>query len=195
MPEPIPLTPRQIYSRAYHEANKAYEKEKMRAWREANKDAIKERQRAWYEANKEATKEKKSKWREANPEYKRAWREANPDYDSTYYEANKEACKEQMRAWFEANPEKARNARAKRRANTVGEISLGWIPKLLELQHWTCVVCNKDLRFGYHIDHVYPIARGGENADYNLQALCPKCNLEKSDKDPIDFMQSRGFLI
>ena len=162
------LTPRQAYARAYYEANKASEKEKMRAWREANK----EKQRAWREANKQYEAGKQ-----------RAWREANPEYFLEY-----------SRAWHLANPEKVRNAKAKRMA-APGVITPGWIPKLLELQRWTCAVCNVDLRFGYHLDHIYPIARGGLNTDYNLQALCPTCNLQKNDKDPIDFMQSRGFLL
>lgn len=166
MTEQIPqLTPRQISKRVYYEANK----ERMRAWREANK----EKKRAWREANITHVIEKS-----------RAWKEANKAYE-----------KEKKRAWREDNPEKVQNSYAKRRANTLGEISRGWIPKLLELQRWTCAVCNVDLRFGYHLDHIYPIARGGLNTDYNLQALCPKCNHEKSNKDPIDFMRSRGFLL
>ena len=157
MTEQIQLTPSQVYKRAWYEANKASEKEKMRAWREANK--------------------------KANPDYMRAWKEVN-----------KASEKEKKRAWCEANPEKVRNANAKRLA-APGEITPGWIPKLLELQRWTCIVCQKDLRYGYHVDHIQPIARGGENIDYNLQALCPACNMQKNDKDPIDFMRSRGFLL
>lgn len=179
MTEPIPLTPRQIYERAYYEANK----EKIRAYYAANKTQIAEKKRAWKEANKE----KRRAWIEANKD------SINEKYD-VYYEANKDTILAKGRAWCKANPEALRNKKARRNA-VPGEITPGWIPKLLELQRWTCVVCNVDLRFGYHIDHIQPIARGGENTDYNLQALCPKCNLEKSDKDPIEFIQSRGFLI
>lgn len=39
-----------------------------------------------------------------------------------------------------------------------------------------------------------PIARGGSNTDDNVQLLCPACNLKKSAKHPVDFMQERGFL-
>ena len=42
---------------------------------------------------------------------------------------------------------------------------------------------------------IKPLARGGTNQRTNLQLLCPPCNLSKSAKDPIDFMQSRGFLL
>ena len=173
------LTPRQIVARAWLEANPNYN----RVYYEVNKEALKEKKRVYNEANKEARKENQRAYREANKERKHAW-----------HEANKEAVKELRRAWCEANPEKVQNSYAKRR-DAPGEISHGWIVKLLELQRWNCIVCNKDLRYGYHIDHIQPIARGGENTDYNVQALCPKCNLEKSDKDSIEFMQSRGFLL
>jgi hypothetical protein len=29
----------------------------------------------------------------------------------------------------------------------------------------------------------------------NVQLLCPPCNLKKHAKDPIQFMQERGFLL
>jgi hypothetical protein len=33
------------------------------------------------------------------------------------------------------------------------------------------------------------------HTDFNVQLLCATCNLNKNAKDPIDFMQSRGFLL
>ena len=38
-------------------------------------------------------------------------------------------------------------------------------------------------------------ALGGLNADSNMQLLRAECNLQKSAKHPVDFMQSRGFLL
>lgn len=202
MTEPIPLTPRQIYMRAWKAANRERENTAGREYYEANKDKIAQKAHIRHEANKEAAKEKSRIYYEANKEAvkgrHRAWVVANKvkvaETRSAWRGANKEYINEKSREWCKANPEYKRNASAKRLA-VPGVITPGWIPKLLELQRWTCIVCNKDLRFGYHIDHIEPIARGGENTDYNLQALCPRCNLEKSDKDPIEFMQSRGFLL
>ena len=173
MTELIQLTPRQIYYREYYRAKKSHIRELQRSYYEVNKEAAKDSQRAYREANKDRVKEKGRAWKAANKQY----------------EAGKQ------RAWREANPEMVWNIAAKYRSGLIGEISPGWIAKLLELQRWTCIVCNKDLSYGYHKDHIVPIARGGENTDYNMQLLCPKCNLEKSDKDPIEFMQSRGFLL
>ena len=32
-----------------------------------------------------------------------------------------------------------------------------------------------------HVDHIIPIAKGGETKLYNLQTFCETCNLGKSD--------------
>jgi len=43
-----------------------------------------------------------------------------------------------------------------------------------------CVKCGskKDLQF----DHIIPVSEGGNSTVDNLQILCQKCNLEKSDR-------------
>ena len=34
------------------------------------------------------------------------------------------------------------------------------------------------------IDHIIPLAKGGENQVHNLQMLCRTCNIEKADSHP-----------
>jgi hypothetical protein len=40
-----------------------------------------------------------------------------------------------------------------------------------------------------------PLALGGSNTDDNMQLLRAICNYHKYTKHPIDFMQSKGFLL
>lgn len=59
--------------------------------------------------------------------------------------------------------------------------------------HETC--CGLPLGDNYHIDHIMPLALGGSNTDDNIQLLRQRCNNQKCAKHPVDFMQSRGFLL
>lgn len=49
---------------------------------------------------------------------------------------------------------------------------------------YTCQICGRYMPdgVGLHIDHIIPISKGGKTVDQNLQVLCDKCNLRKSDK-------------
>ncbi len=51
--------------------------------------------------------------------------------------------------------------------------------KLLN-EHSSCVVCNT--REKLTIDHILPITKGGKNEENNIQVLCMKCNILKSNK-------------
>lgn len=83
----------------------------------------------------------------------------------------------------------------KLKVRTSGRLSVGIVKMLIEKQKGKCVVCKVSIKDGFHIDHIIPIAKGGMNVDNNVQLLCPPCNMSKSDKHPVDFMQSNGFLL
>lgn len=55
---------------------------------------------------------------------------------------------------------------------------------ILQRDDFTCYYCTK--QFGIDtmnlvIDHVYPLAKGGNNKAFNLITACRKCNSKKSD--------------
>ena len=81
------------------------------------------------------------------------------------------------------------------RRNKTGKVSQSIVAKLLKLQRGMCAICRCNIKSGFHVDHIEPLAKGGANDDANLQLLCPPCNLNKAAKDPIAHMQSKGFLL
>jgi 5-methylcytosine-specific restriction endonuclease McrA len=54
---------------------------------------------------------------------------------------------------------------------------------LEEEQRWRCGTCGVSLskQSGSHVDHIRPISLGGSNELTNLQILCAKCNMGKSN--------------
>jgi 5-methylcytosine-specific restriction endonuclease McrA len=93
------------------------------------------------------------------------------------------------------NPERVKTWAANRRNRGAGYVQVARVRELFALQQGRCAICRCKLPKGYHLDHIQPIAHGGSNHTGNLQLLCPPCNTHKGAKDPILFMQQRGFLL
>jgi len=91
---------------------------------------------------------------------------------------------------------KRHNRDAKKRG-AGGRLSYGIRRKLFFLQKGKCAACGMKGRglSGFHLDHIEPLALGGSHADANMQLLCPPCNLRKSSKPPVKFMQEMGMLL
>jgi 5-methylcytosine-specific restriction endonuclease McrA len=54
-------------------------------------------------------------------------------------------------------------------------------------QRGRCYYCHEKVGDSYHVDHVIPLALGGGNGPENLVIACPRCNLTKYAKHPMDF--------
>ena len=131
----------------------------------------------------------------------RAWRELNKDMvkdeKRRYRAKNKDKIKESNLRWNAANQEKRRALRKNyktRRRLALGSFGAEDVARIYKDQGGKCVYCR--VRLGrFHIDHIYPLSKGGSNYPENLQLTCEPCNLSKRDKDPIEYAHSLGFLI
>lgn len=54
---------------------------------------------------------------------------------------------------------------------------------------------RKRRRASRNVDHIVSLSSGGSDAIRNIQFLCAHCNKSKRAMDPIDFMQTHGFLL
>lgn len=130
----------------------------------------------WRDKNKEKMKELISCWRLRNSEKEKLRRAA---YDVATKEIRR--IREQRRRAI--------------KAKSIGNLSKDISGKLFKKQRGMCACCKEPLGSKFHLDHIMPLALGGANEDWNIQLLRAICNQQKHVKHPIDFMQSRGYLI
>lgn len=94
---------------------------------------------------------------------------------------------------YRASYEQLRQSRKKASG---GSFNHAQIEDLYRKQRGKCAVCREPVKLSkMQRDHIEPIALGGSSDITNIQLLCRPCNQSKHAKPPIDFMQSRGFLL
>lgn len=81
------------------------------------------------------------------------------------------------------------------KAAAVGVFSAEDIARIKKAQRSKCAVCRRRLGRVFHKDHIVALSKRGTNRPSNIQLLCVSCNTSKSDRDPIEFMRERGFLL
>lgn len=66
---------------------------------------------------------------------------------------------------------------------------------VLKRDNFKCVICGASSDDGakLHVDHIIPVSKGGKTVMSNLQTLCDRCNLGKSNKlDDVDLCPKCG---
>jgi 5-methylcytosine-specific restriction endonuclease McrA len=155
----------QEYGKAYYNKNKERLKAVRRDWYLENKSSHNARTLAAYYAEQE-------KWAAVNKEWARQNRE-------------------KMRAYTAVSDAKRRAAKAK----SSWRYTAKDIENIFSLQRGRCAACREKLGPSFHRDHIKPLATGGSNDRHNIQLLCRSCNSKKHKKDPVRFMQERGYLL
>jgi 5-methylcytosine-specific restriction endonuclease McrA len=187
--------------RAWYVANKELTRQRSAQYRAENKDKIAARDAQYQARVAEQLRIKKAAYYAKNKDRAKArmaaWHAENPDAIAKYRSKNRERMNATSKAWRNSHPEAGRiykqNRRARKRENG-GALSVGIVEKLFRLQRGKCACCKKPLGNGYHLDHIIPLKLGGKNIDENVQLLTRLCNMQNHAKDPVDFMQERGFL-
>lgn len=205
----------------YRSKNAEKIKQHYQEYYRINSEDVRKRRREYYNDNKDKAMLYNKEYNTINNDkvktYHNNYRLLNKDKIRNYRETHKDSIRAKRIEHFIKNRDKI-NARCrkyhkvrykekigmylanhhKRRAlkrNTTGTHTSEQIKKLLLKQKGKCAYCKKDIRKSYHIDHIVALANGGDNGIYNIQLLCPTCNLKKGSKDPIDFSQQQGRLL
>ncbi|MFV0916102.1 HNH endonuclease [Ralstonia pseudosolanacearum] len=193
-------------SRRWYAENSDKKLAQNKAWAEANRERMKPYYAAYYQANREKYDELSAAWYRNNPEVNRA--QAKRDYwkhrekrlaaSHAYHATNLESIRIRSAEYRRANKEKMRalsRSYKARKKGAQGSHTGEDIKRLYVLQKGRCTCCRKRLEKGYHVDHIQALSKGGSNDWLNLQLLCPRCNIRKKDKDPLDFSREMGRLL
>lgn len=163
----------------YHRKNKDKASEYGRIYREKNKEKLREIRREYKAKNKEKIREQSKEW----------------------WVKTREERLLKKREYYENNREKYRSYVRNRRAISKfveGIHNEQDIAIILKRQKFLCAEpsCKKSIKGGkHHVDHIFPISKGGTNWPNNLQCLCANCNLRKHAKDPLDWARENGRLV
>ncbi len=159
-----------------------------------NREQVRTRQRVYRARNREQINLLSKEWARKNKSSRHARRMIKLNTDPNA----REKSRANATRYNARNREKARLRRHVRRArlkeSSIEPIIKRQIDDLFNKQRGRCAICRGKLA-KRHIDHIKPLSKGGAHAIWNLQLLCPPCNMRKHANDPIDFMQKMGFLL
>jgi len=149
----------------------------------------------YYQENREQKLEYQKQYdqgnREQRLEYKRQHRQRNRgqilEYKKQYYQENREKILEYFKNYRQENPEKISAGSAKRRALELDNIPdvISNCPKEKERLVQIYKLRNlftKTTGIEYHVDHIWPLSKGGPHWAGNLQIITAEENLSKGDK-------------
>jgi hypothetical protein len=129
-------------------------------WLQKNPDYFKQ----WYQKNRECHNQYNKQWHQENREYhnqyNKQWRQQNPERKSAY-DVKRRALK------FESTPDVIFNCLEERNR----------IENAYKLRN----LLTKATGIEHHVDHVWPLSKGGPHWSGNLQIITAEENLSKGD--------------
>lgn len=182
-------------------------KEQRKEYYKKNIDKEKE----YYQNNKEQKKEYKKKWHKKNrdriKEHKKEYYENNKEYFKHYHKEyrlnNKDKIREQSKKYYKTLKGQviAFNCRQKRRLREQtqgnGITTNQWL-ECMNFFNWKCAYSDNYIGGNENqntrsLDHIIPLAKGGENEIWNLVPMYKPYNSSKQDKDLLEWYQEQDF--
>lgn len=175
--------------RQYYLNNKERIEEYKKNWARENQSRLKRTYRKHYENNKEKIIKRAANWKRNNPDkVKKAakkYRENNKNKISEINKDYRERVKHNEDYKLKVRIRTNRRYHRIKKAN--GSYTDKDIKRIMKQQKNKCYWCKKKLD-QYHIDHIIPISKGGNNTSGNICVSCPECNTSKGAKMPSEFI-------
>jgi 5-methylcytosine-specific restriction endonuclease McrA len=131
------------------------------------------------------------RWR-TNELSKQRKREAKRRYKANNPDKTQQQNKIQCKKTYAKNPQPYKErARARQLQIQMHPISKEDLDDLFVAQNGVCVYCPAILTDKKHLDHVFPLSRGGQHVIDNVQWTCAFCNDSKGAKTHEEFLGYR----
>jgi len=179
------------YQREWYKKNREHANEQRRLYRQS--EEWKAKRRAYDAANYDQQLQRRRKWTSKNRvqvrEVEKARRHRNRDATNAY-----------AREYSKKHPEYAFAAKATRYRRLMegstreDRIAFRKFVRFVKTtESITCYWCNQPIPIGNgnrQTDHIVPISKGGSHHPENVCCACKKCNDEKRDQLPEDFVKT-----
>lgn len=151
--------------------------------------AARARKRRWEVANRQRLRQRKriayAERAAADPAWATERNRPTPSKLASrarYRERNRAREVERVARWARANPDRITAKNARRRGALVGTL----VERELVLirDSGICGICGLAVGPDWHLDHVVPLAKGGEHSYANTQLAHPRCNARKGARVP-----------
>lgn len=180
---------------------------------EEQKETTRVRAREWAKENPERKAANAKAWAENNPDKctasTRAWQKRNPEKVResirNWVSSNRDKTREYARQWQAQNRELYHEIQKKWRAGNqtywrVRDAALRKVTSTFTLDQWLEVLEEFGHRCAYCLcddqkltmDHVIPVAKGGEHVRENIVPACKSCNSRKKDRSIFYMLEAKG---
>jgi 5-methylcytosine-specific restriction endonuclease McrA len=151
--------------------------EASKTWSETHPENVRKKNRKWWSLHPEKSKEASKKWQDANPE---KYQESRDTYNKAHVQDARERAKKRREEKPGIVSIDVRNRRAKI-LGAGGKITNKEWQSVLDKYGHKCIYpgCNSN---NVTMDHIIPLALGGEHIVENVQPLCLHHNCEKHTK-------------
>ena len=175
---------------------RACNRERTRIWYAANQERARAQREEFATIHPERKREHDAKYYERNRLTIRAKQNSRPLTSAQqlsqrrssrkYAAAHREQINERGRRWRMANPDKVRDRKARRYAREHGRTAERVaLSVLFTRDAGRCGLCGKPVQMGTaSIDHIIPLARGGEHTYRNTQLAHLDCNRRRQHRGP-----------
>jgi 5-methylcytosine-specific restriction endonuclease McrA len=178
-------------AQSWYHRNKAKRSVQITAWQLANPEKVSQSNKIFKIRHKATIAAKRHAIKDITNAKERERYKNNPEpvlrRTRQYYAENSKQHHQWTAAWYKKHPGKAReNAHrrnARKRNAAINDLSAKQIQEIMVAKDFRCDYCGRT-KDKLTIDHITPLAKGGNNTLWNVTVACQTCNSKKQQGPP-----------